>query len=112
MLFGLLKKEPTHYKNIGPEEFERLKNEEESVVLDVRSAQELKEGVIDNYINHNVFSADFKKEIANLDKTKNYLIYCRSGNRSARACQIMHKMGFKNLYNLKGGIKAWNKHVS
>jgi rhodanese-related sulfurtransferase len=42
---------------------------------------------------------------------KNYYIYCRSGARSSRACKIMGKAGFKNLYNLKGGILSWKGNI-
>jgi len=56
----------------------------------------------------NFFDADFKEQLSGLDKSKSYLVYCRSGNRSGKACSMMADMGFKNLYNLRGGIGAWN----
>jgi rhodanese-related sulfurtransferase len=50
----------------------------------------------------------FPGKIAELDKTKSYYIYCRSGNRSGQVCNYMSGLGFGNLYNLQGGIMAWN----
>mgnify|MGYP006264303443 FL=1 len=46
--------------------------------------------------------------IDNLDKTKNYYVYCHSGVRSVQACQIMASFGFSNLFNLLGGISDWS----
>jgi rhodanese-related sulfurtransferase len=53
--------------------------------------------------------SSFTAKIKELDRTKTYVLYCRSGLRSARACQIMGKNEFKDLYNLKGGFIAWDK---
>ena len=52
---------------------------------------------------------DFAQKIANLDKTKVYLVHCAAGGRSAKACDKMGQLNFKNLYNLEGGFKAWEK---
>jgi rhodanese-related sulfurtransferase len=38
-------------------------------------------------------------------------VYCRSGARSAKACEIMNELGFENAYNLLGGILAWNGEI-
>ena len=46
-------------------------------------------------------------EINNLDKNKNYFIYCKSGARSSTACKIMNQLGIQNTYNLIGGIDCW-----
>jgi rhodanese-related sulfurtransferase len=51
----------------------------------------------------------FVTEIESLDKTKNYYVYCRSGMRSAKACEIMNELGFENAYNLVGGILEWEE---
>ena len=54
---------------------------------------------------------DFIFDLEELDKNKNYYVYCRSGNRSAQACAIMNQLGFKNAYNLSGGILEWNEDL-
>ncbi|MEX0273681.1 MAG: rhodanese-like domain-containing protein, partial [Flavobacteriaceae bacterium] len=46
-----------------------------------------------------------------LDTSKNYYVYCRSGNRSAQACAIMGSLGFGNVYNLEGGFMEWEGEV-
>jgi len=96
------------FENIKPEEFKDKMSTDEAVVLDVRTPVELSEGYIDGYTMINFNSPDFMDNIDKLDKDKTYLIYCRSGNRSGRACQMMSEMGFNSLYNLEGGIKSWN----
>ena len=56
----------------------------------------------------NINDPNFEEQVAALDKDKTYLVYCRSGNRSAKACSKMEKEGLENLYNLSGGFKAWS----
>ncbi len=51
--------------------------------------------------------SSFAQKVAALDKDKTYFVYCRSGNRSGNACEMMSKDGFKNLYNLSGGMMNW-----
>ncbi|MEP0984899.1 rhodanese-like domain-containing protein [Ekhidna sp.] len=100
------------YQNINAEAFAELRTKENHVVLDVRTPGELAEGSIPGYTMVNFFDPNFREEVARLDKTKTYLIYCRSGNRSGQACALMANMGFETLYNLQGGIGAWNEAVS
>ncbi|MBL6448432.1 rhodanese-like domain-containing protein [Fulvivirga sp. 29W222] len=97
----------TKYQNIGAEEFRDLMNDKNAVVLDVRTPAETQDGVIPGYKMINLMSPDFMDEIKKLDKDKIYLVYCRSGNRSGQACNIMADQGFTKLYNLVGGIGAW-----
>lgn len=101
-----------NYQNIDAAQFEELMKQEDTVVLDVRSPQELADGSISGYTMINFFDSDFASSVQQLDKSKTYLVYCRSGNRSGQACAMMSDMGFKNLYNLKGGIGAWNSHAA
>jgi rhodanese-related sulfurtransferase len=51
------------------------------------------------------------QKIENFDKSKMYLVYCRSGSRSVAACQILESVGIKNVYNLTGGITDWNGDI-
>lgn len=96
------------FKNINADEFAELRTKEGFEVLDVRSPMELAEGSIPGHTMINFFEPNFREEVAKLDKSKSYLIYCRSGNRSGQACALMSGMGFGDLYNLNGGIGAWN----
>lgn len=97
------------YQSIRSEELQQvLKKDKKAQLLDVRSAGEFQSGHIPKARNINVMSANFRSQIQGLDKTKAYYVYCRSGMRSARACKIMAKDGFENVYNLKGGVMSWN----
>ena len=77
------------------------------VVIDVRTPQEYADGHIRAAINIDYNSPAFKDEIGQLDKNKTYIVYCRTGARSAQARQIMEDLGFKYVINMDGGITAW-----
>ena len=76
-------------------------------ISDVRTPAEFWEGHIDNAINIDFNSNSFINEISKLDKSKTYLIYCRSGNRSSKAATIMDSLGFKKTIDLEGGFLRW-----
>lgn len=97
------------FKNIGADEFSALAKDKNTVVIDVRSPGETAQGKIPGAKEINLMGAGFKQQIAKLDKTKTYLVYCRSGNRSATACGMMAAEGIENLYNLSGGYSAWER---
>ena len=95
-------------KNINVEEFKsEVASDKNAVIIDVRTPEEEVEGMIENSININIMDASFPAQIAQLDKSKNYYVFCRSGGRSVTACQFMEKNGL-TVYNLEGGIQAWN----
>ncbi|MEI0492475.1 rhodanese-like domain-containing protein [Brachyspira intermedia] len=71
------------------------------VLLDVRTPEEYMGGSAPNSINIDVLNTDFKSKIDLLDKNKEYIVYCRSGNRSAIASSIMATNGFLHVYNLQ-----------
>lgn len=86
----------------------QLENDDNAVIIDVRTDDEVAEGVIKNAIHLDIYKGqDFINEIEELDTDKNYYVYCRSGNRSGQACGIMNQLGFENAYNLEGGILEW-----
>jgi thioredoxin len=93
---------------LSAKEFDQqIKSTQNAFILDVRTPDEFAEGYIENAVNINVNSAQFKDEIAKLDKNKTYFVYCLSGKRSASAASYMRASGFKNVINLEGGILAW-----
>ncbi len=96
-----------NFKNITAAEAKKLLKDKNVIPLDVRTPNEITQGKIPKAKILNVASSGFVKGLQNLDKSKTYVVYCRSGNRSARACQIMGKNGFENLYNLQGGYNKW-----
>lgn len=86
----------------------QLENDSNAVILDVRAEEELEDGIIPNAINIDIYKGqEFIDELEKLDKSKNYYVYCRSGNRSGQACAIMKSIDFKNFYNLQGGFMNW-----
>ncbi|MFA0834310.1 MAG: rhodanese-like domain-containing protein [Methanobacterium formicicum] len=86
-----------------------LKNKQnpEFILLDVRTLGEYNQSHIEDSIQIDYQSRDFEKKVQELDKSKTYLVYCRSGMRSGASVDIMSKLGFKNLYNMAGGIMGW-----
>ncbi|HVK58033.1 MAG TPA: rhodanese-like domain-containing protein [Candidatus Kapabacteria bacterium] len=98
-------------ENIGPEQFDTLRKADtnSTVVLDVRTREEYKAGHIPGSVLIDFNAGDFEQQVAKLDKDKTYLVHCAVGGRSARACKKMNLLGFKKLYNLEGGMGAWEK---
>ncbi len=87
---------------------EELNADTNAVILDVRTEEEVNEGKIPNAIHLDFLKGqEFLTQLEALDKTKNYYVYCRSGNRSGQTCAIMNQLGFENAYNLVGGILEW-----
>ena len=104
-LTGCGSSDSTTNQSVG--DFAKTISDESVVVLDVRTSGEFAAGHIYNSINIDVETGEFANQVANLDKTKTYAIYCQSGRRSAIAASQMAKLGFTSLYNLNGGIGAW-----
>ena len=95
--------------NLSQEDWKtQLGTDTNAVVLDVRTDAEVAEGIIPNAIQINIYEGQgFIYKLEELDKNKNYYVYCRSGNRSGQACAIMNQLGFENAYNLVGGVLEW-----
>lgn len=78
-----------------------------TIVLDVRTPAEYAGGHLPAAQNIDIEGSDFATRIAALDKTAPYAVYCRSGNRSGAALEQMSAAGFTHVYDLAGGIGAW-----
>lgn len=76
-------------------------------ILDVRTPKEFRSVHIENAININYYAETFQDDLNELDKTKTYLIYCRSGARSGRTLDLMKILKFKTVYNMTGGMLQW-----
>jgi rhodanese-related sulfurtransferase len=95
-------------KNVSPAFAEKKLNKKKVVVLDVRTTQEFNEGHLPNAIHIDVMdSVAFVQQAGKLKKGKTYLVYCKSGRRSAKAAAIMEQQGFRHIWNMEGGITAW-----
>ena len=98
-------------EDISKEEWKELiANDDDAIILDVREPHEWREGVIGDPVKLNIRDPhSFIDGIIELDPDKNYYVYCRTGVRSVRACQILESEGIENTYNLLGGIVEWNE---
>ncbi len=98
-------------KTISPKEASDLiakhKNNADFIILDVRTPREFKSGHIEKAILLDYYSKTYTDELTRLDKTKTYLIYCRSGNRSGKTLNLIKNMGFSRVYNMDKGINGW-----
>jgi rhodanese-related sulfurtransferase len=106
-MFNFFRSKPKNYTDLYCEEFNKGMNAKDAVILDVRSAGEFQSGKLKGARNIDIMSSNFKSQVQNLPKDKKYYIYCRSGNRSGQACEIMSEMGFEHTYNMAGGIMSW-----
>jgi rhodanese-related sulfurtransferase len=86
---------------------ERISSDRNAVVLDVRTPGEVAEGIIPGAVVIDFNAPDFEEKIANLDKDKDYYVYCKAGGRSTKAATHMESIGISKIYNLKGGYDAW-----
>lgn len=77
------------------------------VVLDVRTPEEFAEAHLEGAILIDIYEPDFEARVAELDRDVPYLLYCRSGNRSQTARDIMDDLGFSDVSDIDGGISAW-----
>lgn len=87
------------------QQMQKLSDEQ---LLDVRTPEEYSSGHIAGSVNLNIYDAGFKDAIGKLDKSRPVMVYCKAGGRSASAASQLAEMGFKEIYDLKGGMLAWS----
>jgi len=94
-------------KRINATDLVEMSKQDNVTILDVRTTDEYAQGFIagtKQFIDYN--SPSFEDQIDVLDKSKTYIVYCKSGNRSSKALNIMRDKGFENLCELEGGISS------
>jgi rhodanese-related sulfurtransferase len=98
-------------KDVTPAEAEKLlKEKRDIVVLDVRTPEEFAGGHIAGAKNIDYSNGDFAKKVGELDKSKDYLIHCAAGGRSAKALNLMKDQKFSGaVYHMDGGFNAWKQ---
>ena len=100
-------------KDIDPGEahvlIEKSKDNPDFVILDVRTVEEYSQGHLKDSVNIDYNSDTFVEEVGQLDKTKTYLVYCRTGRRSDEAAEKMVEADFVDIYHLDGGITEWQE---
>lgn len=97
-------------KRLDPQNFDsKLKESKEPILIDVRTPGEYGQGHLANALSIDIYSNDFKSRVGKLDKSKPVFVYCKAGSRSGSAVDMMSEMGFKEIYDLRGGIMAWQQ---
>ncbi|MDF2606542.1 MAG: sulfurtransferase [Bacillales bacterium] len=96
------------WKNITTEEAKSMleTKPDEVVIIDVRTIEEYNSGHIPEAKLYPLQTLE--AQLGELDKEKEILVICRSGNRSQSASDILINNGFKNIYNVEGGMQSWN----
>lgn len=105
-----LSEESTKAINIDPQTFLLVQKELDAVVLDVRTKEEVAQGLIPGAINMDFLQEDFADKIASLEKNQKVLVYCKAGGRSKKAADLLVEKGFSQVFNLEGGYDHWNKN--
>ena len=102
---------PPVIKNVSPVQADEViranKGNANFIIIDVRTPAEYAGGHLAEAVNIDFNAPDFKDKINLLDKSKTYFVYCRTANRSSSAVKVMAEIGFKDIYNMTGGITEW-----
>ncbi len=85
-----------------------IADESAEIILDIRTPQEFSEGIIEGAVNFDFYEPSFASNLDKLDKAAHYVVYCRSGNRSAQAMSTFEDLGFTNITEIDGGIANWH----
>ena len=96
--------------DVDASEFRGLIKENPGIILDVRTKSEFQDGYLKNAVNIDFYASDFKSKLKVLNKEKTIYVYCRSGRRSSAASKILINLGYKKIYNLKGGFLGWKSN--
>ena len=99
----------TKYLSLEPRDFQKaFLQEKNSLLIDVREFFEFRKSRIKGAVNI-PSTGGYVKTTDTIDKNKALFFYCYSGGRSRKAALFFYDKGFRNLYNLKGGITLWKK---
>ena len=86
---------------------DKLLNDTDIIILDVRTSEEINAGYIPNSTFIDYYDKNFENKINLIDRSKKIYTLCKSGGRSVQAAEILSKNGFRNVYNLEGGFMRW-----
>lgn len=110
-VFGMLAKQSDQVKVLTVTEFKKEITKKGTQLVDVRTSQEYNEGHIKNAVNLDIFNRNaFTTYFKTLDKEQPIYLYCRSGSRSKSASKLLVELGFKKIYDLKGGYLNWKNN--
>ena len=106
---GELRQRLSGVSEVGPVEATRMLNHDNAVMIDMREDKEYREGHIVNAIHLPASKQDNYTGKLEKYRQQPLIVYCRSGQRSTAVCGKLRKQGFEAVYNLKGGVLAWQK---
>ena len=89
---------------------EIISNDKSVIIIDVRTPDEFNKGHLKNSLNVNWFDENFDENLNIFSKDLPVMVYCLSGGRSSKANERIKSLGFKNVYELDGGILEWRKN--
>ncbi len=95
-------------EKVDAEKFKQLVESGEGILLDVRTPEEVAQGYINGASTIDFYDENFESKVNMIQKDKPVYVYCKAGGRSSQAAEMMKKNGFKKVYNLEGGMNAWN----
>ena len=87
-----------------------LSSDTSTMLVDVRTAEEYRAGHLRNCTLMDFYQADVRARLRALPRDRSIVLYCRSGRRSADAKRYMDSLGYTRVYNMLGGIVAWQQH--
>lgn len=96
-----------HYQLLDAKRYAMAIQQQDIILIDVRTAQEYNQGKIGNAVNINYMDKNFLESMQQYDKHQPIYIYCQSGNRSGKAARLLIENGFTNIVDLAGGYGNW-----
>lgn len=107
-LFGGTSKQSNNITVLDPASFKAAITNKKVHLIDVRTPNEFKSGHIKKAKNVDFFNqTSFMNFFNSINKEEPVYLYCRSGNRSQKAARKLDSLGFKNIYDLRGGYMSW-----
>ena len=97
--------------SINFNEYLELSKKNKFQLIDVRTNDEFNINRLTKAINIDFYDSIFLRRFEKFNKEDNILLYCRSGRRSLLGAEILVKNGYKNIYDLKGGIISIDKSI-
>lgn len=97
-------------KHLSSDRVESLARSGNGVIVDVRESSEYREGHIPRAKHISLTQLVYR--LKEVPKDRTVVVVCRSGNRSAKAAELLQEAGYRNVYNLAGGMDKWNGPIS
>ena len=107
LIMNEFKRKLLGFKDVGPNDAVRMMNQDGAVILDVREDKEYQEGHILNAIHIPLGLLESRLDELEEHKSKPIIVYCRTGQRSAKAGVILQRQGYQSIFKLGGGMMAW-----